>query len=154
MHRPLHVLHTPTPTHSHPVCLYMARYGGLAGASFERAAKGLAHDQRGASLFHIHGRPHGLCVPMQTMVDFCGFRLMAMPLLPVSHDSLVYGVDGRTGVPVSPGNPRVAEAMGQVGKALHLAPHFVKGVQVATAGECAGGVGWGGGISDRGTLSL
>ena len=70
---------------------------------------------------------------MQTMVDFCGFRLLAMPLLPVSQATLVYGVDSRTGLPVAP-DPWVAGAMEAVGAQLHLAPHLVRGTVVALAG--------------------
>jgi hypothetical protein len=37
------------------------------------------------------GTHPGLHVPMQALVDYRGFRLIAMPLLPLGPDSIVYG---------------------------------------------------------------
>jgi hypothetical protein len=76
-------------------------------------------------------------------VDFCGFRLVAMPLLPVCSDTLVYGVDSLAapGTPPRVSHTGVAAAMAAVGGALHLAPHLVRGVPLAAAADVEAHVG-------------
>jgi hypothetical protein len=95
-------------------------YGGR-DASVELAMKAAGHELRGATnIFPFHSL--GIRVPMQALVDFHGYRLVAMPLLPLRK--LIYGSDdGGHTVHRSDAlfNARIARAADE----LHLAEHRV-----------------------------
>jgi hypothetical protein len=77
---------------------------------------------------------HTIIPAMQTLVDFKGCRVVALPLLPISKDTLVYGsCDG--GHTVHDKDDTVRKAMGIAAKRLHLAAHRVSNVVMLSAGD-------------------
>jgi hypothetical protein len=61
--------------------------------------------------------------PMMALVDYRGFRLIAMSVLPIRGDSLIYGSKdaGRT---VHNKDKKFGELMVEAGKRLNLSPHL------------------------------
>jgi hypothetical protein len=57
----------------------------------------------------------GLCVPLMAIVDFMGFRVTAMSLLPIGSDTLVYG-SSDAGSHVMTSNSIMNEMMKRVGQ--------------------------------------
>lgn len=58
------------------------------------------------------------------LVDYMGFRLQALSLLPIKRDTIIYGsADG--GMTVYNNNKRFARLMKLAGEKLNLAPHSV-----------------------------
>lgn len=76
-------------------------------------------------------------VPMQVMLDYKGFRMIAMPLLPISGSTLVYG-SGDGGRSVLRSDESISTAMDLLGQELHLQQHCVNGTQLYTAGDVEG----------------
>lgn len=66
---------------------------GEKEASIEAACKAAANDLRGANFyltqFDTLGVP--LVVPVHVLLDFHGFRLIAIPFLPLAKETIVYG---------------------------------------------------------------
>ena len=71
--------------------------GGPYNSSFELSQKAAAHDLRGATAFVQYGQEGqpegsgGVSVSLQTLVDYGGFRLQAMQMLPIGQGSLIIG---------------------------------------------------------------
>jgi hypothetical protein len=57
-------------------------YGGDR-SSLELAAKGAGNELRGAGAYFAAGSDVPVRVPLQALVDFNGFRVVVMPLLPL-----------------------------------------------------------------------
>ena len=53
--------------------------------SFERSQKAAAHDLKGATAFLQYAKPFGLVVALQALIDFAGYRLQAMLVLPLER---------------------------------------------------------------------
>jgi hypothetical protein len=66
-------------------------------------------------------------VPLQMLIDFMGFRLVCMAVLPLKNSQLIYGSEdgGKT---VKNENSDFSRAMLLAGAELHLAKHRVKDV--------------------------
>jgi len=80
--------------------------------------KGLIH------MFN-HGSKVGLCVPMMTVLDYKGFKLIAMSRLPVKgNQTLVYG-SRDAGVTIL-NDAQFSEKLRAIGQELGLKPHKVK----------------------------
>ncbi len=96
---------------------------GLYGGD-ENAMKAASHDLKGLQQF-FHSGVEGIHLPLMALINFRGFRLMALSLLPVQgKTSLVYGsLDG--GVTVASGNEEIQQKMKKAGIALNLKPHMV-----------------------------
>ena len=62
-------------------------------------------------------------LPMMTLVDYRGFRLIAMSLLPIQGDSLIYGSKD-AGLTVHASDPEFNGLMKKAGQELNLAPHL------------------------------
>jgi hypothetical protein len=63
--------------------------GGTAEYAMKAAAQELVAADR---LFEFFERfQHRILVPMQTVIDYLGFRIVPVPLLPLGKESLVYG---------------------------------------------------------------
>tara|TARA_R110002050_G_scaffold263250_1_gene403711 strand:- start:1097 stop:2467 length:1371 start_codon:yes stop_codon:yes gene_type:complete len=58
------------------------------------------------------------------LVDFMGFRVIAMSVLPIDQSTLVYGSDDG-GMSVRNLDPEVNEVMKDAGRLLNLRPHYV-----------------------------
>ena len=88
----------------------------------EHAAKVAGHDLK--SLVHLYNcwEP-GVHFPMMTLVDYRGFRIVGMPMLPVSKTTIVHGSNdaGKT-VHTSPEFNRILKS---IGEKLNLKPHRV-----------------------------
>jgi hypothetical protein len=53
--------------------------------SFERSQKAAAHDLKGATAFLQYAQGNGLVVALQALIDFAGYRLQAMLVLPLER---------------------------------------------------------------------
>ena len=88
----------------------------------EYAMKAAAHEMRSLTAFYNYGQPIGLRVPLITLINYLGFRLVALSILPVSRHTIVYGsCDG--GQTVHKSHARVAQLMKRVAKRLNLKKH-------------------------------
>lgn len=116
-------------------------YGGSIGSDYELAMKGAAHELKGATSYLNYfltlteadsaalssSTPR---VPMMALITFRGFRLTAMPILPLSK--LVYGsADG--GATVYSEDP--SGFLRGAARFLHLAGHSVFGKELYAAGD-------------------
>ena len=54
------------------------------------AAKVASQELKGLMAYTSLGI-RGLCVPLMAIVDFMGYRVIAMSLLPIGPDTIVYG---------------------------------------------------------------
>lgn len=103
----------------------------------ERAAKAAANDLKGADAyfrcFTLFGRIP-IVVPPQVLLDFNGFRLIAMPWLPLANATLVYGSSdgGRT---VHDDDDVLRAAMKFSAHHMHLALHAVNDQYLYAAGD-------------------
>eukprot|EP01117_Protostelium_nocturnum_P010911 TRINITY_DN3939_c0_g1_i1.p1 TRINITY_DN3939_c0_g1~~TRINITY_DN3939_c0_g1_i1.p1 ORF type:complete len:1699 (-),score=618.56 TRINITY_DN3939_c0_g1_i1:206-5302(-) len=61
---------------------------GIYGGD-EYCMKAASNELKGLSRYFSCGV--GLCVPLMTLIDYMGYRLIAMSILPISRDTLVYG---------------------------------------------------------------
>ena len=62
-------------------------------------------------------------LPMMTLVDYRGFRLIAMSHLPLKNESLIYGSKD-AGLTVRASDPEFNGLMKKAGEKLNLAPHL------------------------------
>jgi len=97
---------------------------GLYGGT-ENAMKTASHELKGLQNY-FHTNVEGLCVPLMAFIDYRGWRLMAVSLLPISSSksTLCYGSDdaGRT---VHNSNALMNEKMRQASRILNLKCHMV-----------------------------
>jgi hypothetical protein len=74
-----------------------------------------------------------LVIPNQTLIDFKGLRVVAIPLLPINPQTLIYGsADG--GMTIK-NHSLVSEVLKSAAEQLHLAGHLVRGAILFTAGD-------------------
>lgn len=102
----------------------------------EYAMKGAAHELLGASQYwNILSKQYpDFVVPMQTLIDFMGFRIVAIPVLPLSQQTILYG-SSNAGIDVFQGDSKIIEALSCAAKQLHLAEHFVRGKLMYSAAD-------------------
>lgn len=112
-------------------------YGG-ASADDHAAAKIAGHELKGAvSYFNASSVADKLRFPFQVIIDYRGFRLIAMPLLPVDDTTIVYGsFDGGKNAFAS--NKEFNEQMRLAGEYLHIKPHQVGSTTTQTLHSCGG----------------
>ena len=99
-----------------------------------------SHELRSAiRMFPYHSI--GLRVPMMALIDWCGYRLLAMPLLPLppSTTPLLGSSDGGNSVHSS--DPTLTSIISRIGVDLHLSPHRVGPLTLYTAGDVEGHLG-------------
>ena len=98
--------------------------GGPYLDSFERSQKAAAHDLKGATAFLQYAKEAGgLVVALQALIDFAGYRLQAMLVLPLERH-VVGSADACDTLPKAEG-----EACGKfkiVADNLGLAEHEIK----------------------------
>jgi Clustered mitochondria/Translation initiation factor eIF3 subunit 135 len=92
-------------------------YGGQRERP-EYASKAMAHELCG-TINYYRAHEHNVFVPMQVMVDHLGFRLVAMPLLPLHK--LVYGSDDG-GATIHASDAKFNAIMERVATELHIGP--------------------------------
>jgi hypothetical protein len=91
--------------------------------SDEKAIKAMSRELLGADRYWGAFQDE-LHYPMMCLIDHKGFRMLAMAVLPISHDTIVYGsADG--GRTVHSADPAINAVMEKVGKALNLKGHYV-----------------------------
>jgi len=97
----------------------------------EYAMKAAGHEMRSLIAFYNYAQPIDLRVPLITLINYLGFRLVALSILPISRHTIVYGsCDG--GQSVLKSHARVAHLMKRVAKRLNLKKHKA-GVDVELA---------------------
>lgn len=98
------------------------------------AAKAAGHDLK--SLIQVYkSRIPGLYVPMMCLVDYLGYRLIAMSMLPVDTTTLCYGsCDG--GMEVHDDIPEFNSKMLELGKVLNLKAHAAGSGGKEIVGPC------------------
>lgn len=111
-------------------------YGGEY-SNYAFAMKNASHDLMGAECYlkaseRAALRGYDLCVPMQVVVDYWGYRAIAMPLLEL--DRQVYG-GGADFIYDGAKHDTVRAVMSETSKELHLAPHRVLGKVLCCAGD-------------------
>ncbi|PRP83038.1 hypothetical protein PROFUN_09893 [Planoprotostelium fungivorum] len=95
-------------------------YGGES-ADHRAAAKAAKNEMKGLEA-HSCCYVEGLSYPMMTLVDYLGFRVIAMAILPIDQDTLVYG-SGDAGMTVRAVDVEMNEKMKQVAQRLNLRGH-------------------------------
>lgn len=89
----------------------------------EFAMKAAGHELKGLINFYkVHH--FGICVPLMTIIDYRGFRLVAQALLPIGDDTLVYG-SSDAGVNVRTDSREIEKALAAACYELNLAKHAV-----------------------------
>jgi len=104
-------------------------YGGNSDEpNHGNAIKASGTELRGLNaLFECNIRQ--LCMPLMAMIDFRGFRLAAMSLLPISQKTIRYGSsDG--GKTIHNDIVEIHKLMKEVGGSLNLAIHHILGIQI------------------------
>lgn len=94
---------------------------GLLGSDWA-AAKMAGLELLGhASYFNL--QIPGLHFPLTTLVDYMGYRVIAMSLLPINRDTIIYGTNdgGRT---IHSSNPGFDLLMAKTASALNIRPHI------------------------------
>lgn len=115
---------------------------GEKGPSLELANKAAGNDLRGANFYLNNFLALGLpvAVPLQVLLDYHGYRLIAMPILPLTKTTLVYGSDD-AGVNVHNSHPPMNIAMRLAALHMHLKAHVVRDTELHAAGDVEGHVG-------------
>jgi hypothetical protein len=109
--------------------------------SDENAMKAASHDLKGLMAFFTTG-VSALHVPLMALIDYKGFRLQAISLLPINKSTLAYGSsDGARTVHTS--DSGLNECMRQAGVLLNLKPHRVgpNEIEIAAVADIEGHVG-------------
>lgn len=109
--------------------------------SDENAMKAASHDLKGLMAFFTTG-VSALHVPLMALIDYKGFRLQAISLLPINKSTLAYGSsDGARTVHTS--DAGLNECMKQAGVLLNLKPHRVgpNEIEIAAVADIEGHVG-------------
>ena len=118
-------------------------YGGSEPDS-EVAAKAAANDLRGATNLYseLSDIQSEVRIPLQALVDWGGHRLIAMPLLPISNSTIVYGSND-SGKTVHCSDLVLETAFECVADSLHLRKHRIadSDVSLCMAGDVEGHVG-------------
>eukprot|EP00475_Leptophrys_vorax_P004649 TRINITY_DN12769_c0_g3_i2.p1 TRINITY_DN12769_c0_g3~~TRINITY_DN12769_c0_g3_i2.p1 ORF type:complete len:266 (-),score=60.03 TRINITY_DN12769_c0_g3_i2:201-971(-) len=97
------------------------------------AMKAASHELMGAALYFdcLKGK---IFPGLQTLIDFKEYRMVSMPIWPISKNTLVHG-SCDAGKTVCDVDPTVRNALRSAAADLHLAVHEVRSVQLYTAGD-------------------
>ena len=102
----------------------------------ENAAKAAGHELKGVMGYHSCFLKN-FNLPLMAIIDYRGFRLIAMSLLPIKNGRMIYGsADG--GLTVHDDNPEFSEKMKIAAKRLNLAGHIVGGKNIFAAFDVEG----------------
>jgi hypothetical protein len=112
--------------------LYSGKNVGIAEYAMKAASQELVAADRLFELFRQFGHP--ILVPMQTIVEHLGYRVVAVPLLPVGSGTLVYG-SADAGKTFLKESQEVMGLLERAGQKLFLAAHLVLDVRIRTAGD-------------------
>eukprot|EP00475_Leptophrys_vorax_P003861 TRINITY_DN12252_c0_g1_i11.p1 TRINITY_DN12252_c0_g1~~TRINITY_DN12252_c0_g1_i11.p1 ORF type:complete len:447 (-),score=83.80 TRINITY_DN12252_c0_g1_i11:961-2301(-) len=114
--------------------LYSGRSNSCSEMAMKAAAQELTAANRYFEYFERLSLKHQILVPMQTMVDYLGFRVVAMPVLPVNKESIVYG-SCDAGKSVKEGPEEVRNILKNAAEEFFLCAHIVRGQVLFTAGD-------------------
>lgn len=95
--------------------------GGLYGSD-TNAMKVAAHEWRGLNCFHC-ANIRRIRLPLMCLVDYRGYRIVAISMLPIDSNTLVYGSDSG-GVRVANYDPKFAKLMKKAAKVINLKEHL------------------------------
>jgi hypothetical protein len=121
---------------------------GRKTPNYEFAAKSAGHEIRSSMnyfrvaydmMFRDSAKPDAVVrVPMQLMVDYRGFRILAMPFLPIKEGkTIIYGCDQSSRTMYNgKDHPKARHALMTAASDLHLARHQSLGRDVYCAGDC------------------
>jgi len=122
--------------HQHPAVVWMC---GGDRPSDEDAMKVAGNELRGLIGVFKCALP-GIAVPMMALIDYLGFRLIAIALLPIDRDTIVYGSsDG--GQHVHADDPEMNAKMKAIGDQLNLRGHIVTDKLIYGPGDIEGHLG-------------
>jgi hypothetical protein len=104
--------------------------GGPYNNSFELSQKAAAHDLQGATAFAQYGQEDQgsdgkVFVSLQTLVDYGGFRLQAMQMLPIDGSTLVVGT-GDACETLPNADPEACKHFKAIADKMGLAEHEIK----------------------------
>jgi len=86
--------------------------------------KAAAKELNGLGALWASANVEGICGPLMTIVDYKGFRIVAMSLLPIGKDTIRYGsADG--GITVHADDPFLNKQLKAFAKPYHLKKHLV-----------------------------
>lgn len=112
---------------------------GSGALDDDMAAKIAGHELKG--LVHVwECRTPGLHFPLQCLIDYLGFRLVAMLLLPLRKYTLKVGTND-AGKTMNYLDDELMQKMTEVGKSLNLAPHIFHSQKIYCAADLEGHVG-------------
>ncbi|EGC35315.1 hypothetical protein DICPUDRAFT_152393 [Dictyostelium purpureum] len=100
-------------------------YGG-DNARDDYAAKAASNELKGLISYYMAG-VKGLNYPLMALIDYKGFRLIALSVLPISNETIKYG-SSDSGSIVHSNIPDLNEKMKEAGKKLNLKAHHVGSV--------------------------
>src|SRR5437868_4854818 len=102
---------------------YKLVLGSALYSSYELAAKVAAHELNGLNAYqYIHSSD--LTTGLMSVIDIYGYRIIAVPKLPINNSTLVYGsADAAKTVKLS--NQRVNALMRNVAEKLNIKGHAV-----------------------------
>ena len=111
-------------------------YGGEQ-CEYESANKVGSHELKSAiRFFPFHAS--GLRVPMLALVEYLGYRLLAMPIMPLPSSSPPLLGSSDAGRTVHASDEQLVSLVRSAASELHLAAHTVSGVEMHTAGDVEG----------------
>jgi hypothetical protein len=113
-------------------------YSGTSEPRDDYAMKAAAQELLGASHYFIQfveqEPPLQIIPALQSLMDFKGYRVVAMPLLPISSATLVYGSDN-AGSNFHCKNEMVVQKMREAAQTLHIAEHEFLGNKLYSAAD-------------------
>ena len=107
---------------------------GLYGSDYA-AAKVAGHELKGLIQYFNTSLPE-LCVPLMALVDYGGFRLIAMSILPISEGTIIYG-SNNSGVTIHKVNPQLNAIMKEAAQQLNIKEHQCGVVKASSNSLCA-----------------
>lgn len=86
--------------------------------------KAASHELKGLQCLYQAGLSLGLNFPLMSVIDYRGYRVVAMSLLPISKETIIYG-SSDAGKTVHASDPSFNERMAQAAHVLNLKGHKV-----------------------------
>ncbi|KAL6041073.1 Clu domain-containing protein [Balamuthia mandrillaris] len=112
---------------------------GIDAPDDEKAMKSGGHELKGSIAF-MDAAVQDINIPLMVLIDYLGFRLVAIAQLPISAKTIVYGTaDG--GESIHNSSPQMDRAMRTVAERLNLQPHQVGHHIIAVPADIEGHIG-------------
>eukprot|EP01126_Amoeba_proteus_P043502 TRINITY_DN4779_c0_g1_i5.p1 TRINITY_DN4779_c0_g1~~TRINITY_DN4779_c0_g1_i5.p1 ORF type:complete len:470 (+),score=93.17 TRINITY_DN4779_c0_g1_i5:729-2138(+) len=107
-------------------------YGGTK-QNDEKAMKAACNELKGLTAFFQAGI-EGLCFPLIELIHYRGFCLLAISILPLGENSILYG-SNNGGLTVHADDPFVNDLMKSAGIAMNLRGHVIQGKEIYGPGD-------------------